>query len=144
MVENFDNNYPNSIKKRLLKKYFRLIHGSKINRNKNNLKLKKYVQNKDKSNNNNLIIRIHNSKSFSIEENVKEKKDKNKEIKLPIERYDKKEDEEYKQEILAKINDEKKYEDKIVNKGNINFIKIENEPIDDNDVPKLIRPIIIW
>ena len=40
MVENFDNNYPNSIKKRLLKKYFRLIHGSKINRNKNNLKLK--------------------------------------------------------------------------------------------------------
>ena len=144
MVENFDNNYPNSIKKRLLKKYFRLIHGSKINRNKNNLKLKNYLQNKDNSKNNNLIIRIHNSKSFSIEENVKEKKDKNKEIKLPIERYDKKEDEEYKQEILAKINDEKKYEDKIVNKGNINFIKIENEPIDDNDVPKLIRPIIIW
>ena len=53
MVENFDNNYPNSIEKRLLKKYFRLMHGSKINRNKNNLKLKKYVQNKDKSNNNN-------------------------------------------------------------------------------------------
>ena len=144
MVENFDNNYPNSIKKRLLKKYFRLIHGSKINRNKNNLKLKNYVKNKDNYNNNNLIIRIHNSRSFSIEEKMKEKEEEMKEIKSPIERYDKKEDEEYKQEILAKSNDEKKYEDKIVNKGDINLIKIENKPIDDNDVPKLIRPIIIW
>ena len=142
MVENFDNNYPNSIKKRLLKKYFRLIHGNK--RNKNKLKLKKYSQKKDNFNNNNLIIRIHNSISFSIEENMKEKEEKYKEINAPINRYDKKEDEEYKQEILVKSNDEKKYEDSIVNKSDINLNKIEKESIDNKDVPKLIRPIIIW
>ena len=142
MVENFDNNYPNSIKKRLLKKYFRLIHGNK--RNKNKLKLKKYSQKKDNFNNNNLIIRIHNSMSFSIEENMKEKEEKYKEINAPINRYDKKEDEEYKQEILVKSNDEKKYEDSIVNKSVINLNKIEKESIDNKDVPKLIRPIIIW
>jgi hypothetical protein len=140
MVENFDNNYPNSIKKRLLKKYFRLIHGNKRNKNK----LKKYSQKKDNFNNNNLIIRIHNSMSFSIEENMKEKEEKYKEINAPINRYDKKEDEEYKQEILVKSNDEKKYEDSIVNKSDINLNKIEKESIDNKDVPKLIRPIIIW
>ena len=144
MVENFDNNYPNSIKKRLLKKYFRLIHGSKRNRNKNNLKLKKYLQNKDKSNNNDLIISIHNSISFSIEEKVKEKEEKYKEIEVSHKRSDKSEDEEYKKEILAKSYDEGKCEDKIINKGDINLTKIENGPKDDNDAPKLIRPIIIW
>ena len=146
MVENFDNNYPNSIKKRLLKKYFRLIHGSKRNRyrNKNHLELKKNLQNKDDSNNNNLIIRIHNSINFNKEEKEKEKEEKYKRIEVLIKRSDNKDDEEYKQETLDKINDEKKYEDKIVNKGDINLFKIENKPTNDNDAPKLIRPIIIW
>jgi len=145
MVENFDNNYPNSIRKRLLKKYLGLIHGNKRNKykNKNHLKLKKYLQNKDDSNNN-LIIRINNSINFNKEENVKEKDEKYKRIEVLIKRSDNKADEEYKQEILAKSNDEKKFEDNKVNKGDINLIKIENEPTDDNDVPKLIRPIIIW
>ena len=75
---------------------------------------------------------------------MKEKEEKYKEINAPINRYDKKEDEEYKQEILVKSNDEKKYEDNIVNKSDINLNKIEKESIVNKDVPKLIRPIIIW
>jgi len=146
MVENFDNNYPNSINKRLLKKYFRLIHGNKRNksRNKDNLKLKKYLKYKDNFNNNNLLIRINNSIIFSKEENMKEKKEeKYKDIEVLIKISDEKEDEKYKQEKFAESNE--KYEDKIVNKEDINLIKIENIPIDDkDDAPKLIRPIIIW
>ena len=94
MVENFENNYPNSIRKRLLKKYFRLIHGSKRNRyrNKNHLELKKNLQNKDDSNNNNLIIRIHNSINFNKEEKEKEKEEKYKRIEVLIKRSDNKDD----------------------------------------------------
>jgi len=144
MVDNFDNNYPNSINKRLLKKYFRLIHGNKRNKSKNkdNLKLKKYFKNKD--NYNNLLIRINNSIIFNKEKNVKEKKEeKYKDIEVLIKRSDEKEDEKHQQEKFPENNE--KYEDKIVNKEDINLIKIENIYMDDkDDAPKLIRPIIIW
>jgi len=144
MVDNFENNYPNSINKRLLKKYFRLIHGNKRNKSKNkdNLKLKKYFKNKD--NYNNLLIRINNSIIFNKEKNVKEKKEeKYKDIEVLIKRSDEKEDEKHQQEKFPENNE--KYEDKIVNKEDINLIKIENIYMDDkDDAPKLIRPIIIW
>ena len=144
MVDNFDNNYPNSINKRLLKKYFRLIHGNKRNKSKNkdNLKLKKYFKNKD--NYDNLLIRINNSIIFNKEKNVKEKKEeKYKDIEVLIKRSDEKEDEKHQQEKFPENNE--KYEDKIVNKEDINLIKIENIYMDDkDDAPKLIRPIIIW
>ena len=145
MLEDFDNNYPNSIDKRQLKMYLRL---NKRNRNKKNINrnkvgLKNNSQNQDNSTKNHLIIRIDFSGNFIEEE--KEEFKNNMNIVIPCTNNNDKNDEELKEiEIFSKNIDENKNEEEINIRNGNNLTKIENEPTDENDVPKLIKPIIIW
>ena len=145
MVEDFDNNYPNSIDKRQLKMYLRL---NKRNRNKKNINrnkvgLKNNSQNQDNSTKNHLIIRIDFSGNFIEEE--KEEFKNNMNIVIPCTNNNDKNDEELKEiEIFSKNIDENKNEEEINIRNGNNLTKIENEPTDENDAPKLIKPIIIW
>ena len=141
MVDDFDNNYPNSVDKRQLKKYLRLINGNKKNRNKNKLKIKYHSKNEDNSNNN-LIIRINISGIINQEE---KELAKNKNIEIPCANHEEKNDEESKETEIKSINiDENRNDEKIVIKNDNKLINIENEPTDGNDAPKLIKPIVIW
>ena len=143
MVENFDNNFPNSIDKRQLKKYLRLVHKDKRNRNKNKKKLKTDSKNQDNLNISNLIIRINNSENI-IEEEKGNVDEEVKKMEIPKKYDDKKEEAQKEMEIINKIDDKSKGEDKIISNKNNILIKIENEPTEEDDVPKLIKPIIIW
>ena len=124
LVEQFDDNFPNSIDKRQLRKYLDSINkGNKVNKhrfiNRNKIIQKRNVKNKINENNH-LII---NLEDFSLIN-----KDLNEDEKVP--EVD---------SLIGGIEIPKQKKDEYKN--------VEEEPTDlteDNDEPKLIKPIIIW
>lgn len=131
MVESFENNFPNSIDKRLLKKYLCLAvqkenHNIKI---KNPFMAKKRSKKKNENKNAKIIICINNSENNVIGE---ENKENGKEFEKEIQE-------------TTKANDDKIQE---TEKPNLNFdgnlfgLNIINS--DEKSNHKLIKPILIW
>ena len=124
LVENFDKNFPHSIDKRLLRKYFHSINkGNKVNKprfkNKNKVIPKSIVKNKINENNH-IIINLEDSSIVSKDFNEDEKAT---EVDSIIDRLE-----------ISKKKDE---ENKILEEA-------PTELTEENNEPKLIKPIIIW
>jgi hypothetical protein len=135
MVVAFDQNFPASIDKKRLRKYLYVSHliskrRSHIIKIKNPFLKKRELKNKKISENDNIIICIDNSsylnkKDEEKKEEEKENEEENKETEISIDNINIKEE---KQQIKT---DE-----------NLNEINMINS--DENNFPKLIRPIIVW
>ena len=135
MVETFEQNFPDSIDKRRLKKYLYVINqkGSHIIRIKNPFLEKRGYKNKRMKKKENIIICIDNStnlnkKDEECKEEEKEIQKENEETEISIENF----------------NDLNKKEDK----QNLKINEISNElntiNSDENNNKKLIKPILIW
>ena len=124
LVDNFDKNFPHSIDKRQLRKYLHLINkGNKVNKprfkNKNKVIPKSIVKNKINENNH-IIINLEDSSIVSKDFNEDEKAT---EVDSMIDRLE-----------IPKKKDE---ENKILEEA-------PTELTEENNEPKLIKPIIIW
>ena len=127
LVEIFDKNFPNSIKKRELRKYLNTINKKgkyKIKRKmKNKLEKKRIYKNENVNSNNHIII---NLEDFDIINEVIEDNKEYSENKIEKEDFIL-EKNEYKKEDIEKKEEE-------------SDTKISQE----EEKPKLIRPILIW
>ena len=120
LVEQFDDDFPNSIDKRRLRKYLHSINkrNKRIFRNKNTIKTKSFHINKI-NRNNHIIINLEDS--TILDEKIHEETNT------------------IDDSIVESIEiSEEKNKDNNTGEGNL------FELIDDNRVPKLIKPIIIW
>ena len=121
LVEKFDEDFPNSIDKRRLRKYLHSINKRKnkrIFRNKNKIKQKSFLLNKN-NRNNHIIINLEDS--TILDEKIHEEANT------------------IDDSIVENIEiSEEKNKDNNTEEGNL------FELIDDNSKPKLIKPIIIW
>ena len=120
LVEQFDDDFPNSIDKRRLRKYLHSINKrNKLRfRNKNKIKPKSFHINKI-NRNNHIIINLEDS--TILDEKIHEETNT------------------IDDSIVESIEiSEEKNKDNNTGEGNL------FELIDDNRVPKLIKPIIIW
>ena len=120
LVENFDKNFPYSKDKRQLRKYLHSINkrNKRIFRNKNKIKPKSFHINKI-NRNNHIIINLEDS--TILDEKIHEETNT------------------IDDSIVESIEiSEEKNKDNNTGEGNL------FELIDDNRVPKLIKPIIIW
>ena len=135
MIETFEQNFPNSIDKKRLRKYLYVSNliskkGSHIIKIKNPFLKKRVFKNKQIRKNDNIIICIDNSNYFNKndeekKEEEKENEEENKETEISIDNISIKEEKE-----TLKID------------ANLNEINMINS--DENNLPKLIRPIIVW
>lgn len=127
MLEKFNNNYPNSIDKKKLKKYLRIIKAreSHIIRFKNPFLKESLLKKINKNPTNNIMIYIDNSE---IIVKTEEKKEEEKES----------ETEEINNSI--KMKKEEETANLIINE-NINEL---NETCEEKESLKLIKPILIW
>ena len=137
MIETFEQNFPNSIDKKRLRKYLYVSNliskkGSHIIKIKNPFLKKRVFKNKQIRKNDNIIICIDNSNYFNKkdeekkeEEEKKENYEENKETEISIDNISIKEEKEN-----LKIDE------------NLNEINMINS--DENNLPKLIKPIIVW
>ena len=137
MIETFEQNFPNSIDKKRLRKYLYVSNliskkGSHIIKIKNPFLKKRVFKNKQIRKNDNIIICIDNSNYFNKkdeekkeEEEEKENYEENKETEISIDNISIKEEKEN-----LKIDE------------NLNEINMINS--DENNLPKLIKPIIVW
>ena len=120
LVEQFDDDFPNSIDKRRLRKYLHSINkrNKRVFRNKNKIKTKSFHRNKI-NRNNHIIINLEDS--TILDEKIHEETNT------------------IDDSIVESIEiSEEKNKDNNTGEGNL------FELIDDNRVPKLIKPIIIW
>ena len=120
LVEQFDDDFPNSIDKRRLRKYLHSINkrNKRIFRNKNTIKPKSFHINKI-NRNNHIIINLEDS--TILDEKIHEETNT------------------IDDSIVESIEiSEEKNKDNNTEEGNL------FELIDDNSEPKLIKPIIIW
>ena len=120
LVEQFDDDFPNSIDKRQLRKYLHSINkrNKRIFRNKNKIKPKSFHINKN-NRSNHIIINLENS--TILEEKIHEETNT------------------INDSIVESIEiSEEKNKDNNTEEGSL------FELIDDNSEPKLIKPIIIW
>ena len=120
LVEQFDDDFPNSIDKRRLRKYLHSINKRNKHRfiNKNQIKPKSFHINKNNKNNH-IIINLEDS--TILDEKIHEETNT------------------IDDSIVESIEiSEEKNKDNNTEEGNL------FELIDDNSEPKLIKPIIIW
>ena len=124
LVETFDKNFPKSINKRQLRKYLR----AKNKRSKNKIKRKDELEKKsefknDNVNNNHFIINLEDFDIFNgdVEDNKECLESENEKEGFALEKFEnKKEDIEIKEE------------------------EIDTKISQEEEKPKLIRPILIW
>ncbi len=131
MVENFDKNFPYSIDKRGLKRYLYVIHQkeSHIIKIKNPfLPVEDFKKEKTKKNNNIMIcIDNHDINIEDNKENIEEEKEEKNLFKDVFDGND-----------ISEL-EETKYMD-----NNVNLNDSEKIISEEKNIPKLIRPILIW